>query len=278
MDSSFYTSCSILVLGCHLYQDNLGTTPVINGYYSDYTGCFAVSGGVITSVNSCTSGVTSYQYLVNASATNGFATQSPACTGNTIYPIWSSVSNISSITSGTTLYGDVNLTSPWVGQTEWYGLGTSYGGSPLSGYQITNSGIVSLIDTCPCCGDISLVASNYTGVDTYYTYNDCVTNNLIFVTVPYGSPDIIVNGRIPCNIHAFSFTQARGTALESCGDTTQVYTLYSPTTVLTTGSSIYEDSSCYYPFAHGTVYLKELTSGKVWGVNNSGVLISSTTC
>lgn len=160
MDSSFYTSCSVLVLGCNLYQDNMGTTPVIDGYYSDYTGCFAVSGGVITSVNSCTSGVTSYQYLVNASATNGFATQSPACSGNTIYPIWSSVSSISGITSGTTLYSDVNLTSVWVGQTEWYGIGTSYGGTPLSGYQITNLGVVTSIGTC-------------TPSPTLYTSNFC---------------------------------------------------------------------------------------------------------
>jgi hypothetical protein len=126
----------------------MGTTPVIDGYYSDYTSCFAVTSGVIASVNSCTSGVTSYQYLVNASATNGFAAQPSACTGNTTYPIWTSASTISAITTGTTLYGDVNLTSVWVGQTEWYGIGTSYGATPLSGYQITNSGIVTSIGTC----------------------------------------------------------------------------------------------------------------------------------
>lgn len=174
MDSSFYTSCSVLVLGCHLYQDNLGTTPVIDGYYSDYTGCFAVSGGVITSVNSCTSGVTSYQYLVNASATNGFATQSPACTGNTTYPIWSSVSNISDITSGTTLYGDVNLTSTWTGQAEWYGIGTSYGGAPLSGYQITNSGVVTSIGVCTvpiACIEYTITTTASFGTTT--TYLNC---------------------------------------------------------------------------------------------------------
>lgn len=198
MSSSFYTSCTVLVVGCHLYQDNMSVTPVIDGYYSDYTSCFEVSGGVIISVNSCTSGVTSYQYLASVSATNGFSTQGDACTGTTVYPIWSSASTISSITTGTTLYSDVNLTSVWTGQAEWYGLGTTYGDIPLSGYQITNSGVVSLVGSCVCCGDIILYPSNYTGVDENYVYSDCATGANVYITVPYGSQPVTVYGRVGC--------------------------------------------------------------------------------
>lgn len=147
MNSTFYTSCTVLTTGCHLYQDNAGVTPVIDGYYSDYTDCFTVVSGIITNISSCTP-VTSYQYLASVSATNGFSTQGGACTGTTVFPIWSSASTINAITTGSVLYGDTNLTSVWTGQAEWYGLGTTYGATPLSGYQITNSGVVTSIGIC----------------------------------------------------------------------------------------------------------------------------------
>jgi len=57
MNVSFFTSCTVLTTGCTLTQDDMGITPVVDGYYSDYTDCFEVVSGVITSVNSCPSPV-----------------------------------------------------------------------------------------------------------------------------------------------------------------------------------------------------------------------------
>lgn len=57
MNVSFFTSCTVLMTGCTLTQDDMGITPVVDGYYSDYTDCFEVVSGVITSVNSCPSPV-----------------------------------------------------------------------------------------------------------------------------------------------------------------------------------------------------------------------------
>jgi hypothetical protein len=49
-----------------------------------------------------------------------------------------------------------------------------------------------------CCGDIFLPASNYTGEDLNYVYNDCETGDQIFITVYYNSGGETVYGRIPC--------------------------------------------------------------------------------
>ena len=45
MSATIYTNCSVLGLGCFLYQDAGLTTPVANGEYSDGTDVFTVSGG-----------------------------------------------------------------------------------------------------------------------------------------------------------------------------------------------------------------------------------------
>ena len=53
MNAPFYTSCTVLAIDCLLYQDDMGITPVVDGYYSDYTNCFQVVSGEITAVSSC---------------------------------------------------------------------------------------------------------------------------------------------------------------------------------------------------------------------------------
>lgn len=55
MESCFYTSCNPIIVGCKLYQDNLATIPVIDGYYSNGTNCFQVGGGngTVIAINAC---------------------------------------------------------------------------------------------------------------------------------------------------------------------------------------------------------------------------------
>lgn len=66
MDVSFFTSCTVLAEGCRLYEDNMGLTPVVDGYYSDYTDCFQVVSGVITAVSSCTPTPLNCSFIVTA--------------------------------------------------------------------------------------------------------------------------------------------------------------------------------------------------------------------
>ena len=66
MNVSFFTSCTVLTTGCTLTQDDMGITPVVDGYYSDYTNCFQVVSGVITAVSTCPS-----IYYVGQSALGG---------------------------------------------------------------------------------------------------------------------------------------------------------------------------------------------------------------
>jgi len=41
----YYSNCTTLAVGCYLYTDSACTTPVSNGYYSDGTDCWQVTGG-----------------------------------------------------------------------------------------------------------------------------------------------------------------------------------------------------------------------------------------
>jgi len=53
MESCFYTLCNTIIVGCKLFQNNLATIPVIDGYYSDGTNCFQVSGGTVIAITTC---------------------------------------------------------------------------------------------------------------------------------------------------------------------------------------------------------------------------------
>ena len=153
-----------------VYADIELTTKAPDGYYTyNRINRRQLSGLLQTGIHcsastigDCTILPVSYQYLVNYTESNGSSTQPPACSGNTVYPIWTNVSNITNITSGTTLYSDVNLTIPWIGESEWYGIGTTYGGSPTSSYQINNSGDVISVNICT----LSTTCYNIQGVWT----------------------------------------------------------------------------------------------------------------
>ena len=129
-----------------------------------------------------------------------------------------------------------------------------------------------------CCGNIFFPASNYTDEDLSYAYSDCETGETLYITVYYGTGGETVYGRIPCNINSFGFTQARSTAIESCGDTVGGVTLYSPNTTLELGDRLYEDDACAFAYAHGVVFMKEVATGQVWQVDGNGLLIAAPTC
>lgn len=52
---TYYSNCTVLIIGCILYLDSSGTTVVPNGYYSDGTNCYTVSNGdgEIKAITSC---------------------------------------------------------------------------------------------------------------------------------------------------------------------------------------------------------------------------------
>lgn len=61
MSATYYSNCSSLTTGCYLYTNTCLTSPVSNGYYSDGSSCYTISGGgYISSVSSCS--VTYYTY------------------------------------------------------------------------------------------------------------------------------------------------------------------------------------------------------------------------
>lgn len=53
MESCFYTICDPIIVGCKLFQNNLATIPVTNGYFSDGSNCYQVSGGTVIDISTC---------------------------------------------------------------------------------------------------------------------------------------------------------------------------------------------------------------------------------
>lgn len=70
MASNLYSLCNPIVINtCKLYQDNAATTPAIDGFYSDGTTCYQVSGGagVVTAITVCPP--SSHQFFLNSGTT-----------------------------------------------------------------------------------------------------------------------------------------------------------------------------------------------------------------
>jgi hypothetical protein len=55
MGGTFYSNCSTINTGCYIYSDNTLYTKASNGYYSDGTNYYIVTGGIgeVTSVGTC---------------------------------------------------------------------------------------------------------------------------------------------------------------------------------------------------------------------------------
>jgi hypothetical protein len=128
-----------------------------------------------------------------------------------------------------------------------------------------------------CCGDIVFRSSNYTNDDYYAYYYDCSTGNLLGTLVPSQTADVTVYGRVICGVNSFDITQYRNSGTDSYGDTTFTYTIYSLSNVLGVGSRVYETSALNYTVSHGTIFFKEIATGRVWQVDNNGLIIAEYT-
>lgn len=88
MESCFYTICNPIIVGCKLYQDNLANTPVINGFYSDGTNCFSVSGGTVISISACgpstISILASNVWIFNISRVGSYSDAKTSATSDTV--------------------------------------------------------------------------------------------------------------------------------------------------------------------------------------------------
>lgn len=135
MNASFYTSCTVLAIDCRLYQDNMGLTPVVDGYYSDYTDCFQVVSGVITAVSTCSP--IYYAHPLSVGYENNFT----VCSDN-FQSITAFTSN-ELISAEDTLYTNQELTDIFVGGLLFYKnlLEGNY-------IRVRDAGTVALIGSC----------------------------------------------------------------------------------------------------------------------------------
>lgn len=115
----YYSNCSSLTTGCFLYDDSGLTTPVSNGYYSDGTNCFTVTGGngEITSISACTTTTTSTTTTTTTVAYDVLTVRVSnvlfdTCTAGTSNYF---VASGQTLTTGTTIYTDTALTTPLTG-------------------------------------------------------------------------------------------------------------------------------------------------------------------
>lgn len=53
MTTCIFTTCSPVIVGCKLYQDNNATILASDGFYSNGTNCYQVVSGVITNISVC---------------------------------------------------------------------------------------------------------------------------------------------------------------------------------------------------------------------------------
>lgn len=221
--------------------------------------------------SACTTNTGAFSYFVNKSENNGDPTPTAGCSAITTIPVYSE-DEITEFTTGMTIYTDSGLTTQFNGGSKWYGIGANEQGPSYGKFQVNNTGTLVVKQTCPdyCCGDIVLYASNNTGEDANYFIQDCDTGNIVGYTVHYGEPPLTVYGRIQCGLNPFNMTRVRSTGAESCNDVDLTYVLYAQTNVLTVGTYLFEDNAGLYTFQHGTVFMKEITTDRIWKVNQYG--------
>lgn len=84
MANYYYSNCSTITVGCYLYTNTGLTTPVSNGYYSDGTNCFTVTGGsgYVSSVDTCAEFITIDTYTPTSMTCQTSYTFTAATFGN----------------------------------------------------------------------------------------------------------------------------------------------------------------------------------------------------
>lgn len=237
--------------------------------------CFN-SGATCTSA--CTTDAGTFSYFINRMEGAGEPAPTASCSATTVYPVYSA-EEITEFTTGMTIYTDSGLTNEFSGSSKWYGIGANDNGPSNGKFEVNNTGTLVTKQTCPdyCCGEMTFYSSNFTGENLNYGYNDCYTGVLQFVTVYYGEPPLTVYGRIPCGLNPFNMTRIRSTGAELCDDYTLTYVLYAQTNALAVGDYLFEDSSGVYTFQHGTIYIKDLNTDKIWKVDTYGKILEEYT-
>lgn len=165
MASYYYSNCSSLSAGCYLYTNQALTSPVSDGYYSDGTNCFTVTGGsgYVSNVETCATSV----YITITT----YAPEQMTCYSN--YTFAAAADNVvdTIVYTETTWYGDLggsvtayiniaaatscNSTSVYTaGSINCFGEFFSYGSIILSpssyGIQIYQAGTVDTSGFYPC--------------------------------------------------------------------------------------------------------------------------------
>jgi hypothetical protein len=78
MAQNVYTNCPTIAIGCFLYTNSSLTTPVIDGYYSNGTKYFFVSGGQVISEGLCNPPTTTTTTTTSTSTTSTSTTLPPS--------------------------------------------------------------------------------------------------------------------------------------------------------------------------------------------------------
>lgn len=220
-----------------------------------------------------------FSYFVNRTAGNGESTSTTSCSAITTYPVYTD-KNIVEITTGTQLYSDSSLTIPFSGASKWYGVGANENGPSNGKYQVNNSGVLTVKQTCPdyCCGTMTFYPSYFTGEDLNYSYQDCDTGAIQFITVYYGSQPVDVYGRVTCGSTPIEISPIKATGAEACAYAGASMTVYSYTTTMAVGVYLFEDPALVYTYQHGTFYFKDMSTTRVWKVNIYGKIESEYIC
>lgn len=267
-----YKICQLSNLAnCSTANVNVNVTPLTNYNCFEY--------GADCSSACYPSTAETFSYFANKTAGAGDPTPTAGCSAITSIPVYSA-EEITEFTTGITIYSDSELTTQFAGGSKWYGIGANEQGPSYGKFQVNNTGTLVVKQTCPdyCCGEIVLYGSNFTGENVNYFIEDCDTGTIVGYTVYYGEPPMSVYGRIVCGLNAFNLTRVRSTGAESCNDNELTYVLYAQTNLLSVGNYLFEDNSGLYTFQHGTVFMKDIVTNRVWKINQYGKIIEEYIC
>lgn len=158
MSLNVYTNCSPIALGCFLYTDAGLTTPVSDGVYSNGLGTFTVSGGAgeITAQGTCptttTTTTTSTTTGASALVSVRFDNSSGAACSGAFFNLWVPIATSVPFPTGTILYSDSGLTSPF--NTSTYNfvvqeISGSTSGQTIFQFDFTTGTVGTSVGSCP---------------------------------------------------------------------------------------------------------------------------------
>lgn len=218
MAATIYTNCSVLTLGCFLFQDSGLTTPVSNGEYSDGTDVFTVTGGAgeitasaicnpptstttsTTTAASTTSTTTSTTTLQAFVPTYFDTTQVGACSSTTLVNAYIVPFSAVPPVVGSILYTDASLTTGLPNGYYWYDASTVYQVDDA----VTAGQVIAITACAPPTaniditnGSLDIVISNvnFNGVDATFVsgvYPNTTGNGTALYTDQVGTYTLLV--------------------------------------------------------------------------------------